>query len=124
MYMDTKFIISYLNDNQEFSPVKYFVHKHSVLPSEMSIDVNSKFNANLFYNRLVEKFSDFTRVEKSILCNNRKQYKSFILISEDKKDSIVFIFANRTFKYYATEIEPGLVCIINEIIGSCYETSN
>lgn len=122
--MDTKFIMSYLDDNQGFSPKKYFVHKHSIYPSELHIEVKRRFNVNKLFYRLIEKFPEFYRIEKSTFQDGKRECKSFVLISEEKSYSIVFQYVSGVFIYFAKEIEQGLVCILNEIIESCYETSS
>lgn len=118
---DIKITQSSIDENCEFSPKKYFISKHSIYPSKVSIDICSKFDVDLFFNRIFDKFEGFTNIVEIFMSNGVRRYKSFVFINENKNDTIIFQYKDRCFKYYAKTIDEGLIHIVNEILESCYE---
>lgn len=122
--MSFKITIRLLDDHLKFSPKKYFVSKHSIYPSIVNFEIPEEFNANLFFERLIEKFPDFEKVGDYSVNDSELNCNKFILIHENKENSIIFEYSGYEFKYYSSFPDEGLIYIIDEIIKSCNETKN
>lgn len=107
-----------LNEDLTFSPIKYFVSKHSIYPNVVTYKFDSKINIELLYDRLVDKFDEFITFFRK---DDKSVYHNFCFIYDDKDYAIIFYYNYGTLYYYSNVMDEGLVTYINELINSCYE---
>lgn len=107
-----------LNEDLTFSPIKYFVSKHSIYPNVITFKFDNKINLDLLYNRFVDKFDEFVTFFRK---NDKDIYNNFCFIYDDKDGIIIFYYYYGILYYYSNVMDEGLVVVINELINSCYE---
>lgn len=110
-----------LNEDLDFSPIKYFVSKHSIYPNIVNFNV-SKINKQTFFEKLKDKFNDFSAFSSYTYYDAKNEYDYFCLIYDEKDSCIIFYLNIDVFSFYSKYEDEGMVNILSTMIRSCYET--
>ena len=103
-----------LSDSLVFEPIKYFVSKHSIYPSHVFFRVN---NNNELFEKMKDKFFGFESFASYSRVSSGLNVDSFTLISEDKKNTIIFVYDGRNLHYYSKNIDEGIIEIIYSMVN-------
>lgn len=103
-----------LNEFLDFEPVKYFVSKHSIYPSKVTFKVNNRQD---LFEKMKDKFLGFESFASYSRTPMGFNVDSFIMISEDKKNTIIFHYDSDTLYYYSKSIDEGIVEIIYTMVN-------